>query len=156
MSYFTKRTLRKSGPRSFEKRGPYTKIHCICQKNIFQFDKFEDVENLTIIFQTQSLKYPNKAFLVPNLIFVILHNFLHYCKTQDGDSKHHNLFFFSILNPKIRIFIFARNVFKLTTQNYTNKALLVPKLKLFMLNDLPFHKCEGADSKNKNFLKILV
>ena len=46
-------------------------------------------------------------------------------------------------------FVFAQN-FKLTTQNYTNKAFLVPKLKLFVLYDLPFHKFEGADSKYKN------
>ena len=31
---------------------------------------------------------------------------------------------------------------KFTTQNYAKKAFLVPKLKLFVLDDLPFHKFE--------------
>ena len=62
-----------------------------------------------------------------------------------------------ILVLNLRIFIFAWNFFRLTTQNYTNKAFLVPKLKRFVLYDLPFHKFEGADSKYNNFIfKILV
>ena len=56
----------------------------------------------------------------------------------------------TFLVSKLRIFIFARNGFQLTTQSYGNKAFLVPKLKLFVLNDLPFHKLEGAHSKYKN------
>ena len=47
---------------------------------------------------------------------------------------------FSLKKPRrtfflssLRIFIFARNFLKLTTQNYTNKAFSVPNLKLFAL-----------------------
>ena len=57
----------------------------------------------------------------------------------------------TFLVSNLKIFIFARNFFKLTTLNYTNKAFLVPKLKLFVLHDLPFQKIEGADFKYKNF-----
>ena len=58
---------------------------------------------------------------------------------------------FLVLN--LRIFIFARNFFKLATQNYTNKAFLVPKLKLFVLHELSFQKSQGTDSNYKNFVK---
>ena len=50
-------------------------------------------------------------------------------------------------SSNLRTFIFARNFFKLATQNYTNKAFLIPKLKLFMLHDSPFHNFVGADPK---------
>ena len=39
----------------------------------------------------------------------------------------------TFLISNLRIFIFARNFFKLSTQNYTNKAFLVPKLKMNVL-----------------------
>ena len=52
-----------------------------------------------------------------------------------------------------RIFIFARNFFKLSTENYTSKAFLVPKLKLFVLHELSFQKSQGTDSNYKNFVK---
>ena len=45
-----------------------------------------------------------------------------------------------IFGTNLIIFIFAWNIIKFTTQNYTNKAFLIPKLKLFLLDDLPFHK----------------
>ena len=121
---------------------------------------------MTTLFQTYNLKYPNKAILVPNLTFLFLFflffffllNFLHFDKFQGADSKYHDRFvpIFSLKIPKstffvsnLRIFIFARNFFKLTTQNYTNKAFFVSKLKLFMLHELPFHKFEGTNSKYK-------
>ena len=127
------------------------------------FSKFEDAENMTILFQTHGLKYPNKVFLARSFcLFVCFAQFfavwqiLEY-RFQISQS------FYSILSLKIRnrtflvsnlrIFIFARNFFKLSTQNYTNKAFLVPKLKLFVLRDLPFHKFEGTDSNYKNFFK---
>ena len=129
----------------------------------FHFNKFEDAENMTILFQTHGLKYPNKVFLARSFcLFVCFAQFfavwqiLEY-RFQISQS------FYSILSLKIRnrtflvsnlrIFIFARNFFKLSTQNYTNKAFLVPKLKLFVLRDLPFHKFEGTDSNYKNFFK---
>ena len=62
----------------------------------------------------------------------------------------------TFLVTNLRIFVFARNFFKLTTQNYTNKAFLVPKLKLFVLNDLPFSKFEPSNIRIRNiriFLK---
>ena len=62
--------------------------------------------------------------------------------------------FFPILSLKIpkriflvsnlRVFVFAQKFFILSTQNYTNKAFLVPELKLF-------HKSEGTDSNYKHF-----
>ena len=59
----------------------------------------------------------------------------------------------TFLVSNLRIFIFAQNVFKLSAQNYTNKAFLVPKLKLFVMHDLPFHKFKGTDFNYKNFFK---
>ena len=62
----------------------------------------------------------------------------------------------TFLVTNLRIFVFARNIFKLTTQNYTNKAFLVPKLKLFVLNDLPFHKFEPSGIRIPNVRIFLV
>ena len=45
-------------------------------------------------------------------------------------------------------------LFKITTQNYTNKAFIVPKFKRFVLHDLPFYKFQGADSKYNFFLRV--
>ena len=58
---------------------------------------------------------------------------------------------FLVLN--LRIFIFARNFLKLSTQNYTNKAFFVSKLRPFVFHYLPFHKSEGTDSNYKDFFK---
>ena len=78
MAYFRKRTrtFRKSEPQTSTKSGPYTKIHCMSQR--LMFDKFEranfkyDNSFLKILAQ----KYPNEAFLVTNLaIFIISRNF---------------------------------------------------------------------------------
>ena len=115
------------------------------------------VSNMTILFQTYSPNYPKKTILVPNLIFSLFCLiYLHFGKFQGADSKCHNHFlsifilkmakriFFS---SNLRTFIFARNCFKLTTQNYTNKAFLIPKLKVFMLHNSPFHNFVGADSQ---------
>ena len=119
--------------------------------------------NTTKVFQTYCQKYPNKAILV--LKFILLSCFAQFfafrqilgCWFQISQS------FFPIFSLKItkrtflvsslRIFIFARNLFKLVTQNDRNKAFLVPKLKLFVLHDLSFHKLEGADSNYMNFQK---
>ena len=49
----------------------------------------------------------------------------------------------TFLVSNLRIYIFRRNFFKLTTQNYRNKACLVPKSKLFVLHDLYCHKFKG-------------
>ena len=49
-------------------------------------------------------------------------------------------------------FVFAQN-FKLTTQYYTNKVFLVPKLKLFVLYNFPFYKFECADFKYENLFE---
>ena len=81
--------------------------------------------------------------LIPN-ITIKFYNFL--SKNAQKD----------IFGLKFKDFFFVRNLFKLTTQNYWNKAFLVPKLKLFVLYGLSFHKFEGAHSIYKNFLKILV
>ena len=121
---------------------------------------------MTILFQTHGLKYPNKVFLARSFcLFVCFAQFFAVwqileCRFQISQS------FYPILSLKIgkrtflvsnlRIFIFARNFFKLSTQNYTNKAFLVPKLKLFTLHDLPFIKSEDTYSNYKYFLKILV
>ena len=35
-----------------------------------QFEKFKDAKNMTILFQTYSLKYSKKAFLVRKLLFL--------------------------------------------------------------------------------------
>ena len=121
---------------------------------------------ITILLQTYSLKYSNKAFLVQFFFFFFF--FVQFfafrqilrCWLQISQP------FLSIFNLKISkrtilvsnftIFIFARSLFKLTTENYTNKAFLVPKLKLFVLHDLPSHKIEDANFKYKNFFKILI
>ena len=76
-----------------------------------QFDKFDDAENMTILFQTYNPKYPNKAFLVPKSMEVIPN--------------------IIVIFVVVAVVVFLRN-FKLTTQNYTNKAFLVPKLKIFV------------------------
>ena len=76
-----------------------------------QFDKFDDAENMTILFQTYNPKYPNKAFLVPKSMEVIPN--------------------ITVIFVVVAVVVFLRN-FKLTTQNYTNKAFLVPKLKIFV------------------------
>ena len=55
-----------------------------------------------------------------------------------------------IFSLKLRTFIFVRIFFKLKTQNYTNKVFLVPKLKLFVLNDLPFHKFDSSNIRIPN------
>ena len=125
-----------------------------------RFDKFEDAENMTILFQTYSLKYPTKKFLVRKLFFFC---FAQLCAfPQIWECRIHiSQSFFPILSLKIpkrtilvsnlRGFIFARNFLKLSSQNNTNKAFLVPKLKLFVLHHFPFHKFEGTDSNYKNF-----
>ena len=125
-----------------------------------RFDKFEDAENMTILFKTYSLKYPTKTFLVRKLFFFCFAQFCAFrqileCRIHISQS------FFPILSLKIpkrtilvsnlRGFIFARNFLKLSSQNNTNKAFLVPKLKLFVLHHFPFHKFEGTDSNYKNF-----
>ena len=127
------------------------------------FGKFEDAENsYGNIFQTYSLKYSNKAFLVRNLF---LFWFAHFCAFRQilGCWFQISQLFFPILSLKmpkstflvsnLRIFIFAQNFFKLSTQKYTNKAFLVPKLKLFVVYGLPFHKSEGTNFTYKNFFK---
>ena len=53
----------------------------------------------------------------------------------------------------LRTFIFAGNFFKLSIQNYTKKAFLIPKSKRFVLHDLPFHKSEDTNSNYKNFFQ---
>ena len=128
----------------------------------FYFDKFENAENTTVIVQTYGLKYSNKTFLVRKLFFFVLLNFLHFgCWLLISQS-----FFFPIFSLKIpkkaflvsniTIFVFTQKFFKLLFQNYTNKAFLIPKLKLFALRDCLFHKSESTDSNYQNFLKILV
>ena len=82
MAFFIKltltrtRTFRKSGPWTFRKSGPYTKIHCMIQRVII--DNFEgaDFKYDNSFFKILPQKYPNKAFLVPNLsIFDFSKNF---------------------------------------------------------------------------------
>ena len=129
---------------------------------ILRFDKFEDAENMTILFQTYSLKYPTKAFLVRKVFFFFV-CFAQFCAFRQilGCRIQISQSFFPILSLKIpkriilvsnlRVFIFAQNFLKLSSQNNTNKAFLVPKLKLFVLHHFPFHKFEGTDSNYKNF-----
>ena len=118
---------------------------------ILHFYKFEDAENMTILFQADA---QIKHFWRKNCFFCFAQFFAFWqilgCLFQISQS------FFPILSLKIskrtclvsnsRIFIFARKFFKLSNKNYTNKAFLVPKLKLFVLRDSPFHKPEGTDS----------
>ena len=115
---------------------------------------------MAIVFQAYSLKYSNKAFLVPKLCFCF--SFFTFRQILGCWFQILKSFFLivSLKTPKrtflvsnLRIFIFAQNFFKLSTQNYTNKAFLVPKLKLFVMHDLPFHKSEGTDFNYKNFFK---
>ena len=61
----------------------------------------------------------------------------------------------TFLVSNLRIFIFAQNFLKLSIQIYTNKAFLVPKLKLFILQEWPSHKSESTDSNYNNFFKDL-
>ena len=127
------------------------------------FDKFEDAENMTIIFQTYSSKYSNKALWVRKwLLFFV--QFLTFRQILGCWFQISQSFFpiFSLKVPKrtvlvsnLRIFIFAQNFLKLSTQNYTNKLFLVPKLKLFILQDLLSHKSESTDSNYHNFFKDL-
>ena len=132
------------------------------------FDKLEDAENMTIPFQTYSLKYPNKACLVQSFCFFggFFAQFFAFrqileCWFQISQS------FFPILSLKIpertflvsnlKIFISALNVLKLSTQNYTNKTSLVQKLKPFVLHNLPlFTSLRVLIPNLRLFLKILV
>ena len=59
----------------------------------------ELISNISIVSQTYSLKYPNKAFFVPKLLFFVLNNFLHFGKSEDADFKYNNSF--SNLRAKI-------------------------------------------------------
>ena len=128
----------------------------------FYFDKFENAENMTVIVQTYSLKYSNKTFLVRKLFFFCFAQFFAFRVLIPNITI---VFFpiFSLKIPKkaflvsnITIFVFTQKFFKLLFQNYTNKAFLIPKLKLFALRDFLFHKSESTDSNYQNFLKILV
>ena len=119
---------------------------------------------MTIIFQTYSSKYSNKALWVRKLFFFCFAQFFAFRKILGCWFQIWQSFFpiFCLKVPKrtflvsnLRIFIFAQNVLKLSTQNSTNKALLVPKLKLFILQDLPSHKSESTDSNYNNFFKDL-
>ena len=113
-----------------------------------------------IRFQTNSLKYPNKASVVWKLFLLFCTIF---CISTNFRVLIPNIatIFSPILSLKIpketflvsnlRIFIFAQNIRKRSNQNYINKSFLVPKLKLFVLHDLPFHKSEVTDSSCKNF-----
>ena len=111
------------------------------------------ISNMTTLFQTYCPKYPNKAILVPKLIlFVCFAQFFAFRHILGLLISNIAIAFsnFHLKIPKrtflvsnLRIYIFRRNFFKLRTQNYGNKACLVPKSKLFMLHDLSFHKFEG-------------
>ena len=123
---------------------------------------------MKIIFQTYNLKHPNKTFLVRKLLFFVFYCLVLFCFAQFFAFRQilgcwfqisQSFSIFSLKIPKriflvsnLRSFIFARNFYKISTQNYTNKASLVPKMILFVLHDLPFHKSEGTDTKYKNFL----
>ena len=117
---------------------------------------------MTILFQTYSPKYPNTVILAPNLIFSLFCTI--FCISANSRMLIPNIaIVFSnfqskilkrtILVSNLRISIFTRNFFKLTTQNYTTNTFLAPKLKLFVLHDLPFCKSEGTHSKYDFFFK---
>ena len=68
----------------------------------------EPIINISIPFQTYSPKWPNKEFLVPNLLFFVLKKFLNFGKFKDTDFSNITIIF-QIFEPK-----------------YPNKAFLVP------------------------------
>ena len=129
----------------------------------FHFVKFEVAENMTILSQTYRLKYPNKAFFVRKLFFFFLFCTIFAFMQILGCWFQISWLFFPVLNLKIskraflasniRISIFPRNILKLSTQDYTHKAFLVPKLKLFVSHNLSFLKSEGTYSNYKNLFK---
>ena len=66
------RSLRKSGPWTFRKSRPYTKIHCL------SWNKFEGANSIheNSFFKITAQNYPIKAFLVSSLsIFILSRNF---------------------------------------------------------------------------------
>ena len=120
---------------------------------------------MTILFQTCSLKQPNRHFWSEifffyffGTIFCISASFrvmipditIIFSNAQSKSTQK------DIFDLEFKEFYFCTKLFKLSTQNYTNKAFLVPKLKLFTLHDLPFIKSEDTYSNYKYFLKILV
>ena len=127
--------------------------------------KTQKVWNMTILFQSCSLKYPNKAFSTQKLFLFVLHNFFVFqeislCWFQISQT------FFPILSLKIpkrrflisnlRIFIFAWNFFELSTQSYTN---LSSKSETFCDARLAFSQVWGywfQVSKTFVLLKILL
>ena len=128
------------------------------------FGKLEDAENMAIFSQTYSLKYPNKAFLVRKLFFfvctifcisanfrVLIPNITTVFSNSYSKNTQNDIF-----GLKFKDFYFFTKLFKLSTQSYTNKAFFFPKLKLFVLHELPFHKSQDTDSNYRNFLKTLV
>ena len=119
---------------------------------------------MTIIFQTYCLNYSNKTFLVRKLFFLFCTIF--YISANFRVLIPNISFFFPILSlqilkrtflvPNLRIFIFAQNVFKLLTQNYTSNAFLAPKLKLLCCTTSLFTSLRVLIPVIRIFLKILV
>ena len=86
----------------------FSNLHCctfkdfyFCTKLCILINSRELISNISIAFQTYCPKCPNKAFLVPNLLFfIVLNNFLNFSKFEDVDFKYNNSF--SNLQAKIQ------------------------------------------------------
>ena len=111
---------------------------------------------MTIVFENSSIKYPNKAFLVPNLGIFVFHTIVHLDKFEGADFKYGNIFFSNsspkipklhIFDPKFRHFFFAKfaigeiwgadfkydnNIFQIAAKKYPNKAFLVRNLRTYI------------------------
>ena len=79
-------------------------------RKILESDKLEgaDFKYSNNFFLILAQKYPNKAFLVPNVGIFFLHKILQLSKFKGVDLKYDNSFF------------------KIIAQKYPNKAFLVP------------------------------
>ena len=69
---------------------------------------------MTIVFKILAQKYPNKAFLIPNLGILFFREILQIHKLEGADSKYDNSF--------------SKNL----AQKCPNKTFLVPNLDIFL------------------------
>ena len=113
MANFIKRTrirtriFKKSGPRAFRKSGPYTKNHFWqIWGGWFQVWQY--------FFKILAQKYPNKAFLVPNIG--------NFAFPQNFGTWHISGCWFQLWQW----------FFKILAEKYPNKAFLIPNLGNFV------------------------
>ena len=113
------------------------------------FDRFEDAANMTILFQTHSPKYPNKAFLVRILLLLLFCTI--FCTSANfrvlipnisivfSNSKSKNTQK-DIFGLKFKDFSFCMKLFKTFNPKLHKKGILGSKLETFCVARVAFSK----------------